>query len=181
MTSNIGTATYGLIGVVALALGVTASQAHDGRFERHHGPGLVATPAHLAAAANLAPGDRVERLVELRIRGRGRFAAVFLRIRAREGSTLDADARQGLQIAIDRCSARWRGHHGHYFCAGRRFTVLARRPLVGRVRLTRLGLLHSRVAHLRLVLALPSDADNALQAQVTKATYSFFGVQRSGR
>jgi hypothetical protein len=178
MPFNLRTATYGPIGVVALVLGVSASQAHDGRPERHHGPRLVATPAHLTDARNLAPGDRVERLVELRLRGRGGFAAVFLRVRAPESSLLDADARQGLRVAIDRCSASWRGRGGRYFCAGRRFTVLARRPLVGRVRLSRLGLLRSRVAHLRLVLALPSDAANALQAQVTKATYSFVGAQR---
>jgi hypothetical protein len=168
-------------GLVLLMLVTSASPAHS-RGGPHVGrPRLAISPRRLAAARNIAPGDRIQRLVELRVRGRGRFAAVYFRVRARRRSTLDADPKSGLQIAIQRCSKKWRGRHGVYTCRGRRFVVLARRRFLGRARLRRLGLASHRVAHLRLVLTLPAGAGNSLQAAALRARYSFVGVSARSR
>jgi spore coat-associated protein N len=181
MRTNLRTAAYCVISVLVLVLGASASQAHLARRAHVQRPRLVAEPSRLAAARDLAPGDRVERLVELRIRGTGRFAAVYLRVRARSRSALDIDSRHGLRIAIDRCSTKWRGRRGRYSCRGRRFVVVASRPLVGhrRARLRRLGLRPGRAAHLRLTLTFPAGAGNELEAQLTRAVYSFVGVTRA--
>jgi hypothetical protein len=161
---------FSVSALLLLMLVTSASPAQNARHMRAGRPRLVVTPRRLPAARNIAPGDRIERLVELRLKGKGRFAAVYFRARARQSA--------GLLIAIDRCSRRWRKRGAAYSCPGRRLVVLSRRPLLGRARLRRLGLSHRRSAHLRLVLTFPPDAGNELQAETVHATYSFVGVAR---
>ena len=59
--------------------------------------------------------------------------------------------------------------------------ILARRPLVGRTRLTRLRLAGGQTVHLRLVLTLPRGSTTALAGQTTTAVYSFRGVRARRR
>jgi hypothetical protein len=136
----------------------------------------MVSPSKLPVAQAIAPGDRIERLAELRVRGHGRFTTVYFRASAKKSSALDSDAQYGLQVAIERCSKKWRRRGAGYSCPGRRFAVLARRPLLGRARLRRLELRRQRPAHLRLVITLPANAGNSLQRQSTDATYSFVGA-----
>lgn len=159
-------------GLVLLMLVTSASPAHSGPGKRR--PRLAVFPRRLATARNVAPGDRIERLVDLRRRGRGRFAAVYFRVRVRQPSILGS----GLEVAIARCSKPWRVRHRVSKCPGRRYVVLARRPFLGQARLRGLGLLRRRVAHLRLVLTLPIAAGNEFQAAAARARYSFVGVAR---
>lgn len=166
-----------VVAAVVLALGAASAPGKGGHSVRPSRPRLVLRPSRLRAAEGLAPGDRIERLVELRRRGRGRFTAVYFRVRARKGSVLAA----GLRVAIDRCSKKWRKRGAGYMCRGRRFAVLTRRPLLGRTKLRNVGLRTRRLAHLRLVVALPAQAGNALQQQSTALTYSFVGVTASRR
>ena len=179
---RIRSAASGAAVLVVLALGTSASSAHNGRPATRGRPRLVASPARLAGAQGIAPGDRIERLVQLRVRGKGRFAAVYLTVRARRSSLLDADKQHGLRVSIDRCSRKWRRQRNAYTCPGKRYQVLAQRPLAGRARLRRLGLgggrVGKRVARLLLVLTLPAAADNRMQAQLTTVRYSFVGVAR---
>jgi hypothetical protein len=177
-TPRIRSAASGVTVLLVLLLGTSASSAHNGRLATHGRPRLVARPTRIAGAQSIAPGDQIQRLVLLRIRGKGRFAAVYLKVRAKRSSLLNADKQHGLLISIDRCSKKWRQHGHTYTCPGRRLQVLAQRPLVGRTKLKRLGLNRKRLARLRLTLTLPAAAGNAMQAQVTTARYSFVGVAR---
>jgi hypothetical protein len=155
-----------------LALGTAAAPA--GRVTSGR-PRLVATPSTLVAATRIAPGDRVERLVELRVRGRGRVGRVYFQATAKKSSGLDSDRRHGLQVAIERCTKKWQTRGLVNTCPGKRRVVLPQRPLVGRTKL-KLGRLTRKTAvHLRLLLVFPVDAGNALQAQATDATYRFVG------
>ena len=166
------------VAAALLALGTAAAPAQNGRRVTAAKPRLVATPRSIPPAAQIAPGDRIERLVELRMRGRGRFAAVYFRATATKSSGLDADAQHGLRIAITRCSRAWATKGAVHLCRGKRTVVLAQRRLVGRAKL-RLGVLRPKTpAHLLLRVTFPADAGNALQAQATDATYSFVGVAR---
>ncbi len=156
-----------------LALGTSAA---PGRHVTRAHPRLHATPATLVAATKIAPGDRIERLVELRVRGRGRIRRVYFQASARKSSALDTDSRSGLQVSIDGCTKKWRTRGLVSSCPGKQTVVLAQRSLVGRTKL-KLGTLTRRHAvHLRLVLVLPAGAPNALQAQATSATYRFIGT-----
>ena len=164
-----------------LAIGTAAAPGKAGPRLRHHALRLVATPGRIAPALLLAPGDRVQRLVELRARGRGRFATVYLRVRVRRSSRLDANRKQGLQVELRSCSRRWRRHGASFTCAGKIRVVLSRRPLVCRTRLRRLRLAGGRTVHLRLVLTLPRGSGTTLTGQQTNAVYSFVGVRAKRR
>jgi hypothetical protein len=133
-------------------------------------------PSTLVAATQIAPGDRIERLVELRVRGRGRIGSVYFRAAAKKSSRLDSDPRHGLQVMIDRCTKKWRTRALSNTCPGKRTVALSQRPLVGRSKLKLGKLTVKKPAHLRLVLVFPPDAGNALQAQLTNATYTFVGI-----
>ena len=168
-------ASFALAGGV-LVLGSAAAPSARRPGFRAARPQLVATPRTFAPARALAAGDRIERLVRLHLSGRRRLAAVYFEAKARTSSQLDADPRVGLQVEVDACSKRWRARGKVYSCPGKKRVVLSPRPLLGRAKLRRPGIRPGPTAQLRLVLTLPAQAGNALQAQSTIATYSFIGV-----
>ena len=86
--------TYGAISLLVLVLATAASPAHNGRRVPTGRPLLVALPQRLTGVRDLAPGDRIERFVELHVRGKGRFVAVYLRTRVSRQSVL-ADPQRG--------------------------------------------------------------------------------------
>jgi hypothetical protein len=158
-----------------LAIGTAAATATSRPASGHRALRLMAKPGRIAPARLLAPGDRVERLLELRARGRGRFAAVYFSARARRSSRLDADRVQGLQVELRSCPRRWRRRGAVYTCKRSR-VILSRRPLVGRTRLKRLRLAGGQTVQLRLVVILPGGSTGSLEGQTTSAVYSFRGV-----
>lgn len=167
------------LSAATLALGTAAAPGKAPSKSGHRALRLVATPSRISPALRLAPGDRVQRLVELR--ARGRFAAVYLVVRVRRHSQLDVDRMHGLQVELRSCLRRWRRHGASYACAGKTHVVLSRRPLVGRTKLKRLRLIPGRANHLRLQVTLPRRSPVALQGQRTAALYSFVGVRAKRR
>lgn len=167
-----------------LAVGTSAAPGGKAPAPRaaHH-PRLLARPAKLTAALRLAPGDQVQRLVDLRKLGRGQFGAIYFVARAKERSPLAVDGRNGLQVELRSCLKRWvpvRGAHA-YRCSSKSALVMAARAVIGRTRLPHLHLKGQQAAHLRLVVSLPAGAGNALQGKTTSLRYSFVGVVRSRR
>jgi hypothetical protein len=166
------------VGAAVLAVGTAAAPDRGRHVVKHLGPRLVAKPGRLASINRLAPGDRVSRVVELRKRGPGRFAAVYFVAHRRNASLLASDHKNGLRVSLRSCPKRWKRRHGRYVCSRRTKVVLATRPLVGRKRLRHLKLKGTRPVHLLLVVSLPASAGNALQGQSTRVKYSFVGVAR---
>lgn len=161
------------VGAGLLALGTAAAPGGKRQHVRKARARIVVSPAALVAATRIAPGDRVERLVELRVRGRGRIRRVYFQATTRTSSALDSDRENGLQVSIDRCTKKWRTRGLIDTCPGKRKVVLAQRPLVGRSKLKLGKLTPKRAAHLRLVLVFPASAGGALANQTTDATYRF--------
>ena len=168
------------LSAATLAIGTAAATATARSASAHHTLRLVAKPGRIAPAHLLAPGDRLERLVELRVRGRGRFAEVYFAARARSSSRLDADRVHGLRVELRSCPRRWKRHRAVYTCKRSR-VILALRPLVGRTRLKRLRLAGGQTVHLRLVVTLPVGSKGSLQGQTSSAVYSFRGVRAKRR
>jgi len=168
------------VSAAMFAIGTAAATATAGPASGHHSLRLVAKPGRIAAARLLAPGDRVERLVELRARGRGRFSAVYFVARARHSSRLDADRVQGLRVELQSCPRRWKRRGAVYTCKRSR-GILARRVLVGRTRLKRIRLAGGQTVHVRLVVTLPRGSAGSLAGQTTSAVYSFRGVRAKHR
>lgn len=136
------------------------------------------------AASDMAPGDTVQRSVDLLNSGSIALSAVSLTTSASPSSILDTDAAGGLQMAIDRCSAAWTESLSPftYSCSGTVTPVLASRAVIGSgLALANLSSLAPGTAntdHLRVTLSLPATADNAFQGKSSTITYTFAGTQR---
>src|SRR6266571_7579660 len=154
-------------GTVTIALGATGASTNR---------------LNIGASA-LAPGDTIQRSVDLINSGSLDLASVTLTTTASPSSLLDTDTTNGLQMVIDKCSQAWTeaGPPYTYTCGGTSSSVLASRAVIG----SNLALsnLSSTTAgstdHLRVTLTLPSGAGNTLQNQSSTISYAFTGTQRA--
>src|SRR6478609_7997610 len=142
-------------GTVTIALGATGA----------------ATNRLTVGASNIAPGDTIQRSVDLINSGSIDLSGITLTTNATTSSLLDTDATNGLQMVIDRCSNAWTeggtAPAYTYTCSGTTSTVLASRPIIG-------------TDHLRVTLSFPSAAPNSFQNQSSTVQYTFTGTQRAG-
>ena len=154
-------------GTVTIALGAT---------------GAATNRLNIGASA-LAPGDTIQRSVDLTNSGTLDLASVTLTTSASPSSQLDADTTNGLQMVIDKCSAAWTesGPPYTYSCSGSTSTVLASRAVIGsNLSLSNLtSTTAGNTDHLRVTLTLPSGAGNSLQNQSSTISYQFTGTQRA--
>ena len=136
-------------------------------------------------ATAVAPGDTIQRSFDLINQGSLDLASITLTTTATTSSLLDTDGTNGLQMAIDRCSAAWTESGSSpaftYSCSGSTSTVLSQRAVIGsNLTLSNLGALTAGATdHLRLTLTLPSTADNSFQNLTSTIQYSFTGTQRA--
>jgi spore coat-associated protein N len=138
------------------------------------------------AASNIAPGDTIERAVDLTNSGNLDFASMNLTTSASTSSLLDTDATNGLQMTIDRCSVAWTESGTApaytYTCVGgTKTTVLASSPVIqSSIPLTGMS---SQTAggtdHLHVTLTLPTTAGNTFQTKTSVIDYVFGGTQRA--
>ena len=137
-------------------------------------------------ASNIAPGDTIQRSVDLIDSGSIDLASITLTTNATSSSLLDTDATNGLQMVIDRCSNAWTeggtAPAYTYTCSGATSTVLASRAIIGtNLALSNLSALTNGVTdHLRVTLSFPSAAPNSFQNQSSTVQYTFTGTQRAG-
>lgn len=157
-----------------------AQEASTGTMTIALGASGTAANRLTVAAADMAPGDTVQRSVDLVNSGSIGLSGVTLTTAASPSSILDTNTVQGLQLAVDRCSVAWTESASApytYSCSGTASPVLASRPVVGAdMALANLSL---STDHLRVTLALPAAADNAFQGKASKITYTFTGTQRA--
>jgi len=157
-------------GTVTIALGATGAS----------------TNRLTVGASNIAPGDTIQRSVDLIDSGSIDLASITLTTSATTSSLLDTDATDGLQMVIDRCSNAWTeggtAPAYTYTCSGATSTVLASRAIVGtNLALSNLSALTNGVTdHLRVTLTFPSAAPNSFQNQSSTIQYTFTGTQRAG-
>ena len=157
-------------GTVTIALGATGAS----------------TNRLTVGASNIAPGDTIQRSVDLIDSGSIDLASITLTTNATTSSLLDTDATNGLQMVIDRCSNPWTeggtAPAYTYTCSGTTSTVLASRAIIGtNMALSNLAALTNGVTdHLRVTLTFPSAAPNSFQNQSSTVQYTFTGTQRAG-
>ena len=164
----------------ASALCVCAALASAGPLDQaDRQPRLTVTHRALARVAELAPGDRAQRTLELRYRGSGRFSALYVRALGLSRSLLGTSP-NGLRLTVERCSRRWTksprprtfGCRGRHWVALKTVRLTSRKPF----RLRHLSGRPGRVDHLRLTVSLPRQAGNALQLRTARIAYRFVGV-----
>ena len=134
-------------------------------------------------ASGVAPGDTIQRSVDLINQGSLDLASITLTTTASPSSLLDTDATNGLQMVIDKCSVAWTeaGPPYTYTCGGTTTSVLASRAVIGNnLALSALGSTTAGATdHLRVTLTLPSGADNTFQNKSSTISYAFTGTQRA--
>jgi spore coat-associated protein N len=136
-------------------------------------------------ASGIAPGDTIQRSVDLLNSGSMDFASVTLTTSASPSSLLDTDATNGLQMTIDRCSNAWTetgtAPAFTYTCSGTTSTVLSTRAVIGsNLALGNLtSLTGGATDKLRVTLTLPSTAGNTFQNLASTVTYAFTATQRA--
>jgi predicted ribosomally synthesized peptide with SipW-like signal peptide len=136
-------------------------------------------------ATGIAPGDTIQRSVDLSNTGSIDFGSVTLTTSASPTSLLDTDATNGLQMAIDRCSTAWTeagtAPAYTYTCSGTTSSVLATRAVIGTsLALTNLGSITAGATDkLRVTLTLPSAAGNTFQNLSSTISYAFTATQRT--
>jgi spore coat-associated protein N len=187
-------ATIAIVGAAASIAGLgtyatftsTTSQSHtvsSGTVTIALGATGAATNRLNIGATALAPGDTIQRSVDLTNSGSLDLASITLTTTASPSSLLDTDTTNGLQMVIDKCSVAWTesGPPYTYTCSGTNTNVVASRPVIGNnVTLPGLGALtNGGTDHLKVTLTLPSGAGNTLQNQSSTITYAFTGTQRA--
>jgi spore coat-associated protein N len=134
-------------------------------------------------ATAIAPGDTIQRSVDLINQGTLDLASVTLTTTASPSSLLDTDTTNGLQMVIDRCSVAWTesGPPYTYTCGGSTSTVLASRAVIGsNLSLSNLSATTAgNTDHFRVTLTFPSGAGNSFQNQSSTISYAFTGTQRA--
>jgi spore coat-associated protein N len=136
-------------------------------------------------ATGVAPGDTIQRSVDLSNNGTIDLASITLTTTAPTSSALDTDTTNGLQMKIESCSAAgWVESLTPpytYTCAGTIATVLASRPVIGaNLALSNLAAVTAGQSdHMRVTLTLPSTADNTVQNKTSTISYVFTGTQRA--
>lgn len=136
-------------------------------------------------AANLVPGDTVQRAVDLTSASSDPLGSVTLQTSGSPSNALLTDP-SGLTVKVDKCSAAWTESGTApaytYTCGGTTSSVLASSAVGGSaVSLAGLAALASGSStdHLLVTTTLPSGAGNNLQSLSTSITYSFNGTQRA--
>jgi len=187
-------ATIAVLGAAASIAGLgtyatftsTTSQNHtisSGTVTVSLGATGAATNRLNIGASALAPGDTIQRSVDLINSGSLDLASVTLTTTAAPSSLLDTDATNGLQMVIDKCSVAWTesGPPYTYTCSGSTSSVLASHAVIGSsLALSGLSSLTAGATdHLRVTVTLPSGAGNTLQNQTSTISYAFNGTQRT--
>lgn len=140
---------------------------------------LATGPSTLSLlVADLLPGDKVERVFDLSNDGSLGLGSVSLEVTG-DGSPI-LNPTGGLQLDLARCPTSWQTVGG-IRCASTPTTIVADRPLLGRIALDR-SLLDvdeaGGVDHLRLTVRLPETAAPALAGLRSAVTVSFLADQR---
>jgi predicted ribosomally synthesized peptide with SipW-like signal peptide len=148
-------------------------------------PAAGATNRLTLGASDIAPGDTMQRAVNLTVGGTVDMTAIALTTTAPTSSALDTNATHGLQLAIDRCSQAWTESGSSpaftYACGGSTSTVLASRAVIGSsIALSNLALTAGSTNYLRVTLSFPTTADDTYQGLTSAITYQFAGTQRAG-
>ncbi len=133
-------------------------------------------------AANLAAGDSLQRLADLKNTGPISLAGAALTVTATNSSNLDTDPQNGLHISIDRCSDPWTQTSltYTYACAGTINVVMTSRPLTGSsLPLCKLNTKANADNYLRVTVTLPDSASANLQNQASVVSYHFSDINTS--
>ena len=130
-------------------------------------------------ATNIAAGDWLDRVVNLKNDGSIDITGIDLATVATNSSLLDGPG--GLQMTIDLCSTGWVQATPSpltYTCGGAVTNVITSQPVVGSYSLTGLSATAGDTNSMKVRLTLPSAANDTFENQASTIQYTFSAVQR---
>jgi hypothetical protein len=141
------------------------------------------------AITGMAPGDTVNRYIDVTQGGTLDGAALTLKVADAAATTLTTDATNGLQITVSQCSVAFTATTGA--CTGTTTTSLATisaNGLLSAQSLSGISTTAGAVAHLKIALALPAGSEltsngvlpvGTVQGVTSTLTWTFFETQRT--
>jgi spore coat-associated protein N len=141
------------------------------------------------AITGMAPGDTVNRYIDVTQGGTLDGAALTLKVADAAATTLTTDATNGLQITVSQCSVAFTATTGA--CTGTTTTALATisaNGLLSAQSLSGISTTAGAVAHLKIALALPAGSEltsngvlpvGTVQGVTSTLTWTFFETQRT--
>jgi len=186
--------TLGIIGVIGMGAFAAFTSTATGSTAVTSGTMTLTVPANgtanrlSVAATGLAPGDSIQRVVDL-VSGGNVTQTLSLATTASPSTLLDSDVTNGLQMVVDSCSLAggWTEAGTSpaftYTCpAGTITTVIASRAVIGSALAMSAGMTNPGTTHLRITETFPSTAGNTFQGLgADTITYTFSGAQRAGQ
>lgn len=135
------------------------------------------------AVTNVAPGDSIQRSVDIINSGTIDWSALTVTTSATTSSLLDTDATNGLQMVIDECTTAWtetiNGSAYTYTCASPVVRVASRAVVGSGISIGGAALTHGATGHYRITLTLPTTSGNNMQTLSSSIQYAFTGQQRA--
>ena len=188
----------GLIGALCIAVGLMVSNA-SANFQGSASASNTITTAQMSitvgtnnittAASNIAPGDTIDRVIDLTPAGTSGIFNGWTLTTTGSGNALDTQCSSacngdGLQLQVDLCSVAWTGTVATtaYTCSGSQSAVLAStNVIVTNASLSNMS--NSAINRLRVRMTFPggsSNDDTNFQNLSETITFTFHGVQRAG-
>jgi spore coat-associated protein N len=138
----------------------------------------------VVAATNVAPGDTIQRQLDLVNSGSIDLGSVTLgSAGGATPPTIFTDTTNGLQLSLSGCDEAWTGASAPYTCAGTSTAVYSGPASISPASDVTADLASATAGgtdHLLFQLSLPTTAPNSMQGQSVTIDYTFTGLQRSG-
>ena len=187
-TALISTSVFASL--TASAANVSGGSVNSGTLKLTQAPSGVAgiTGGFSTAITNVAPGDTVNRYIELTNGGTLDGAVLTLATTATPGNALTTDGTNGLQVTVRECSVAWTNAG---VCSGTTTTALASTSLLAMgvaKTLTMSTLLSTSTNYLQFSINLPTGSENTIngampvgtvQGLTTAITWNFLETLRT--
>lgn len=200
LITGAGLVALGVLSMNAWATFTATSSVNQGAITAGHMqitiPGAGATNRLTLGASGIAPGDTMQRAVDVSISNSnttGIMTGLKLAISATDGDGLHlgTDASDGLKVWVAACDQAWTEAGGSpaftYTCGGSQSDVLgtsgsptAVSALSSATALSNVSVTPNATNYLMIKLTFPSTAGDAFQDATTSLTFDFSGTQRAG-
>jgi spore coat-associated protein N len=196
-TRTIVAAAFAVAGLAITGAGVYAGLGADATGTQAVNSGTLSltitpgtTAAFSAAVANLAPGDVVNRFVDLSNGGDLDAKTLTLRVAGSTNNLLTSSSANGLQVAVSTCATAWTVVAGLPSCSGGATAALSGpvSTLAGTPGTVQATVAAGALLHLNVSLSLPDKTETTtngtlpggtIQGLTNTLTYTFNEVQRT--
>jgi hypothetical protein len=178
--------------LTATAFNATAQSVTSGTLSLTQAPSGNLTAGFVTAVTALAPGDTINRYVNVTNGGTLAGSTMTLQVAAAAATLLTSDAARGLQVTVKECTVAYTAITG--VCSGTETTVLAAIPantlLTAQTVTFANGFSAGGITNARFIISLPTGTNetttngtlpgSTIQGLTSSLTWTFTETQRAG-